>query len=57
MVIGLSMSTAWIMLSTIIGEWQGVVLTLATVICVLRTRLNPLWLIGAGAVMGVLGVV
>jgi chromate transporter len=57
MVIGLSMSTAWIMLCTIMGEWQGVVLTLATVICVLRTKLNPLWLIGAGAVMGVLGVV
>ena len=57
MVIGLSMSTAWIMFSTISDEWQAVVLTLATVALVLRTRLNPLWLIGAGAALGMLGVV
>ena len=57
MVIGLSMSTAWIMFSTISDEWHGVLITLATVALVLRTRLNPLWLIGAGAALGMLGVV
>lgn len=57
MVIGLSMSTAWIMFSTISDEWHGVVVTLATVALVLRTKLNPLWLIGAGAALGMLGVV
>ena len=57
MVIGLSMSTALIMFSTIIGEWHGMLLTLATVVLVLRTKFNPLWLIGAGAALGMLGVV
>lgn len=56
-VIGLSMSTAWIMFSTITDDWHGMALTLVTVVCVLRTKLNPLWLIGAGAALGMLGVV
>jgi len=33
----------------------ALLLTLATVIVGLRTKLNPLWLIGAGAVLGLLG--
>ena len=57
MVIGLSMSTAWIMFSTITGDCRAVVITLLTVALVLRTPLNPLWLIGMGAVAGMLGVV
>jgi hypothetical protein len=32
-------------------------LTAATVAVVVRTRVNPMWLIGAGALLGVLGVV
>lgn len=56
-VIGLSMSTAWIMFTTISEDWRGVVLMLLTVVLVLRTKLNPLWMIGAGAVLGMLGVV
>ena len=56
-VIGLSMSTAWIMFSTITDEWRGMIVTLATVVLVLRTRLNPLWLIGAGAALGILGLI
>ncbi|MSQ51650.1 MAG: chromate transporter [Betaproteobacteria bacterium] len=56
-VIGLSMSTAWIMFTTISEDWRGVVLMLLTVVLVLRTKINPLWLIGAGAGLGMLGVV
>ena len=56
-VIGLSMSTAWIMFSTISGDWRAVIVTLLSVILVLRTPLSPLWLIGAGAALGMLGVV
>jgi chromate transporter len=57
MVIGLSMSTAWIMFSTISGDWRAVIVTLLTVVLVLRTPLSPLWLIGIGASLGMLGVV
>ena len=57
MVIGLSLSTAWIMFSTIAMDWHAVAVTAATVLCVLRSKLNPLWLIGAGAALGMMGVV
>ena len=56
-VIGLSMSTAWIMFSTVTGDWRAALVTLLSVVLVLRTRLNPLWLIGMGAAVGMLGVV
>jgi chromate transporter len=57
MVIGLSMATAWVMFSTVIDDWHAVVVTLVTVALVLRTGLNPLWLIVAGAALGMLGLV
>ena len=56
-VIGLSMSTAWVMFSTLTGDWRAVAVTLVSVALVLRTRLNPLWLICMGAALGMLGVV
>ena len=56
-VIGLSLSTSWIMLTTVSDDWRGAVLALLTVVLVLRTKLNPLWWIGAGAVLGMVGVV
>ena len=55
-VIGLSLSTAWIMFGTVAEEWRGVVVTLLTVVLVLRTNINPLWLMGAGALLGVMGL-
>ncbi|MCC6474902.1 MAG: chromate transporter [Burkholderiales bacterium] len=56
-VIGLTMSTAWVMLSTLTRDWHGLAITLATVLVLLRTRFNPLWLLGVGAVAGMLGLV
>ena len=56
-VIGLSISTAWVMFSTLTDDWHAVAVSLLSVVLVLRTRLNPLWLIGMGAVMGMSGVV
>jgi len=56
-VIGLTMSTAWVMLSTLTQDWRGLAFTLATALLVLRTRLNPLWLLGLGAGLGMLDLV
>ena len=54
--IGLTLSTAWVMLTTVSSEWSSVVMAFVTALVVLRTRLNPLWLIGAGALVGMLDI-
>ena len=56
-VIGLMISTAWVMLSTLSNDWRGVTMSFATAALVLRTRLNPLWLVALGAVAGMLEVI
>jgi hypothetical protein len=38
-------------------DWRGYAITLLTVAVVLRKPLNPLWLLGAGALAGILGLV
>jgi chromate transporter len=54
--IGLMLSTVWVMLVTLSGELQGVAVACITALVCMRTRLNPLWLIGAGAVIGMLDI-
>jgi chromate transporter len=55
--VGLLFSTGWILLRGGAGDWRGVLLTLLAAVVVLRTRINPVWLIGAGAAAGVAGLV
>jgi len=45
------------LMTAVNDDWRGYVLTAATVVLVLRTSLNPLWLLGAGAVAGMLQLV
>ena len=37
-------------------EWQAVAVTIAAVVLMLRTRLNPLWVLLAGGAMGGFGL-
>ena len=55
--IGLTLSSGWILAQSADHSWRTALLTLATVALMLRTRLNPLWLIAAGAVAGITGIV
>ena len=55
--IGLIFASGWILMPAVSADWRGYVLTGITVALVLRTSLNPLWLLGAGAVAGLLGLV
>ena len=57
LIIGLSASTAWIMFSTLSVHWHWMAGALLTAFLVTRTRLNPLWLIGLGALAGMTGLV
>lgn len=54
--IGLTLASGWILAHSADHDWRGALLTLATVALVLRTRLNPIWLILAGAVAGMSGI-
>ena len=54
--IGLTLSSGWILAHSADHGWRGAVLTLGTVALMLRTRLNPVWMILAGAVAGVSGL-
>jgi chromate transporter len=56
-VIGLIFASSWILLPAVNETWRGYALTIAVVLLVLRTSLNPLWLLGAGALAGITGLV
>ncbi len=55
--IGLMFAGATILVRTVSHDWRGYLLTFATVAIVLRKTLNPLWLLGAGALAGILRLV
>jgi chromate transporter len=55
--IGLTFSSATILMRAVNHNWRGYVLTLLTVAIVLRKPWNPLWLFAAGALAGILGLV
>jgi chromate transporter len=55
--IGLTFASAWILLPAVNADWRGYALTVLAVVVVLRTRLNPLWVLGVGAIAGTTGIV
>ena len=55
--IGLLFASGWILVQGANEDWRGHVLTAITVALVLRTSLNPLWLLSVGAAAGMLGLV
>jgi len=52
--IGLLLATAWVLAAPNLGSPVLVGLTLAATVLTVRTKLNPLWLIAAGALAGVI---
>jgi len=55
--IGLVFASGWILMVAVNEDWRAYLLTAVTVVVVLRTPLNPLWLLGAGAAAGIFGLV
>ena len=53
--IGLTASAGWVVAHNHVADWRLTSLTVVTVVVYLFARFNPLWLIGAGAVLGLLG--
>jgi len=55
--IGLMLASGWILMRAVNHDWRGFLLTLLTVVLVLRTPWNPLWRLAAGALAGMVGLV
>jgi chromate transporter len=55
--IGLTFASASILIRAVNHDWRGYLITLLTVALVLRKPWNPLWLLAAGALAGMLGLV
>lgn len=55
--IGLMFAGATVLMRSVNHDWRGYLLTFLTVAVVLRKTMNPLWLLGAGALAGVAGLV
>ena len=53
--IGLLLATSWVLLEPTRGQWTTGALVAATLVLMLRTRISPLWPIGAGAGAGMAG--
>jgi len=53
--IGLVLASGWLLTRAASTGWRSIALALGVAVIVLRTRLNPLWLLALGAVMGMLG--
>jgi chromate transporter len=50
-------ASATILMRAVNHDWRGYLITLLTVAVVLRKPLNPLWLLAAGGLAGILGLV
>ncbi|MDH3443807.1 MAG: chromate transporter [Deltaproteobacteria bacterium] len=55
--IGLMFASATILMRAVNQDWRGYLLTLFTAALVLRKSWNPLWLLAAGALAGIFGLV
>ena len=53
--IGMLASTGWVLTEPSRSEWMCLPLVGATVWLMVRTRISPLWMIGAGALIGLMG--
>jgi chromate transporter len=54
--IGLTFASSLIIMRAVNHDWRGYLITLITVALVLRTPCNPLWLLAAGALAGLVGL-
>lgn len=55
--IGLMFAGATVLMRAVNHDWRGYLVTFLTVAVVLRKTLNPLWLLAAGALAGMAGLV
>ena len=55
--VGLTLATGWLLARGASTSWLGYAITVATIVLVMFTRLNPLWLFAIAGVLGLAGMV
>ncbi len=55
--VGLLLAGVWVLFDSTHGGWREVLAVGTTLAIMLRTRINPLWLICAGAIAGIAGLI
>ncbi|HTS21850.1 MAG TPA: chromate transporter [Casimicrobiaceae bacterium] len=55
--VGLILASGYVLARTTDHSWSAYAITGVTLLLVLRTTLHPLWMLGAAAILGALGVV
>ena len=55
--VGLLAASAWVLIRTVDTSWVAVAITVSTAIIGYFTRINPLWLFAAAALLGAAGLV
>lgn len=55
--IGLTFASGWILMQSINHDWGGYLISALACAVVLRTQINPLWLVAAGTLAGAMGMV
>jgi chromate transporter len=55
--VGLIFATGWILLRGVATDWRGAAVAVLATAVVLRTKINPVWVIAGGAALGVAGIV
>jgi chromate transporter len=55
--VGLLFATGWILLRGVATDWRAGAVTVLAAGVVLRTKINPVWVIAAGGAAGVAGIV
>ena len=54
--LGFMLASCWLLLNSVGHDWRGYGLALGALLIVLRTDVNPLWLLAAGGVIGAAGL-
>jgi chromate transporter len=55
--LGFMLASGWLLLRSVEHGWAGYVIALVTFVVAAATRLNPLWLMAAGAAAGIAGFI
>lgn len=55
--VGMLLAAGWILARASDADWRGALISAMAVLVMTRTRINPVWLIAAGAALGLAGVV
>jgi chromate transporter len=55
--LGFMLASGWLLLRSIGHDWRGYLIALVALVMAMGTRLNPLWLLAAGGVAGMAGLI